>query len=537
MNHRAKPLVSDAFYLKLLKNIKRSIREVQGSEDAEVKSYYRSYASFLERSKAFPSDLEAVIRRSEEAGVLLVGDFHTLWQAQRQFIKILEALGDRGKEPLVLLEMADAGKNRVLKMYLEGKISEKEYLDKSRYFSSWGFDFSHYGPILSFLKSRKIESHGINKSGTLRERDSFMAGEIFGAHQKSDRRPVIVLVGDLHIAPAHIPRELSRLGLRAVTLYQNSESVILRRMKDGKDPYEFFQLSENDFLVNNTPPWIKMQSYLTWLEHGGEQLYAMYGYAPQGEEDEEEEIDLSATVQNYIIALKDIFSLHNKKDDDFQVYSMADLSFLDDKYFRKEPGKSYAGVIRNARSIFLTRDNTIYTVFPDVNHTVEESMHYLMGKDLPAGDGERDFWERIHYFASGYLASKMINPMRETLKRASLKEILERIGQVRTEKERRYLLRQAVVCNAMAGFFNLAMKDRLTFLELQQLLRQDKETVFELSRAIGYQVGEALFADYDKGELSGRDLKHCMFTTKEPFEACNALMNRLKKMNFSCDGT
>ncbi len=536
MSRKEKQLVSDAFYLKMLKNIKRSIREVQGTEDREVRSYYRSYASFLERSKAFSSTLEEAVERAVETGILLVGDFHTLWQAQRQFIKVLESLEDRGLKPVVLLEMVEARKNKALRAFIEGETGEKEYLDQSDYFESWGFDFSHYLPILKYLKSRKLEAFGINRAGTLKERDRFMAQEISETLGRTEASPAVVLVGDLHIAPAHLPKELAKIGLKSSRLFQNSETIILRRMKDGKDPYDYFRLTQDDFLVNNTPPWIKMQSYLTWLEHGAEALYTMYGYSSRGEEEEEEEgVDFSGTVQNYIRALKDIFNLHNKKDDDFEIYSMEDLSFLDDAYFRKEPGKSFARVIRNARSLFMTRNNTIYTVFPDVNHTVEESMHYLMGKDLAAGSDEQAFWERIHYFSSGYLASKMINPLRETLKQASMREILERIGQVTREKERRYLLRQAIVCNAMREFYDLAMKDRLTSLEIAGLLKIDVDNVFELSRAIGYQAGDALFEDYNGGKLSGRDLKHVIFTPHPPYESCCDLLQRLKKIRFSCE--
>lgn len=535
MNRKGRPLVSDNFYLRMLKNIKRSIREVQGPEDPEVRSYYRSYANFLERSKAFASGTEEVVDKTIETGILLVGDFHTLWQAQRQFIKILEALEDRAARPVVLLEMVESRKNRALKAFLEGEMSEKDYLDRSDYFETWGFDFSHYLPILKFIRDKKLDAFGINGSGSLKERDGFMAKEVREALGRTDACPAVVLVGDLHIAPAHLPKELAKIGLKSARLFQNSETIILRRMKDGRDPYDYFRLSQDDFLVNNTPPWIKMQSYLTWLEHGAEALYTMYGYSPRGEEDEEEGSDFSGTVQNYIRALKDIFNLHNKKDDDFEIYSMEDLSFLDDQFFRKEPGRSFARVIKNARSLFMTRNNTIYTVFPDVNHTVEESMHYLMGKDLAPGGDEQSFWERIHYFSAGYLASKMINPVRETLKQGNMRQILERIGQVAREKERRYLLRQAIVCNAMREFYDLAMKDRLTSLEIAGLLKIDVDNMFELSRAIGYQAGDLLFEDYNGGKLSGRDLKHIIFTPHPPYESCCDLLERLKKIRFSCD--
>ncbi|MCX7830469.1 MAG: ChaN family lipoprotein, partial [Acidobacteria bacterium] len=358
-----KKLVGLNFYLKLLKSIKRSIREVQGPEDKEIRSYYRAYASYLEKCRVLESSLKELLNCVRETKILLVGDFHTLYQAQRQFLKILEFLEDQGIKPIVCLEMTLKKDQQHLEEYINGKINEKEYIEKTDYFRTWGFDFLNYRKILNYLKAKSLQSYGINKVGSLTERDKFISQEIVKIREKHQNSIIVCLVGDLHIASSHLPKELARLGLSPTIVYQNSESVILRKLKNGEDPYKFYKIEKNVFLVNNTPPWIKMQSYLTYLEHGSEPFFMRYGFTKSDEDSEE--IDYSSTVQNYIKALKDAFSLHNKPDDDFQVYTMEDLSFLENAYFRKEPGKTFAKVIRNDKSLYITFENTIYTVFLD----------------------------------------------------------------------------------------------------------------------------------------------------------------------------
>ena len=60
----------------------------------------------------------------------------------------------------------------------------------------------------------------------------------------------------------------------------------------------------------------------------------------------------------------------------------------------------------------MTRGNVIYIPILDVNRTVQEAAHFLMGQDLDVSPGHRAFFRRIHYFTAGFLASKMINPLR-----------------------------------------------------------------------------------------------------------------------------
>ena len=517
-------LITNNFYFKLLKNIKRSIREVQGPEDPEIRRYYRSYASFLEKCYFKEVSYKDLIESAKLSDFLLVGDFHTLFQAQREFIKVMALLRQAKIEFDVGLEMVHKKNQKSLDNYLEGKIGEKEFLEETDYFKTWGFDFLSYGNILKYLKSNRVNAYAINKEGSLVERDNFIAEVLDSVKKEKNKKLIVVLIGDLHLAQNHLPEKLKKKGYSSTILYQNSESVTKKLMINGQNPYALFKLKEKIFLVNNTPPWIKMQSNLTYLEHGAEAMSIKYGYATV--EKDEAEIDFSATVQNYIKALKDIFTLHNKKDDDFEIYTMYDLSFLNSSYFKKEPGKTYASLIRDAKSIYIDKHKLIYTPYPDVNHTVEEAMHYLMEKDLPLGDSEEIFWERIHYFFSGFLASKVINPMRQTFSKSSLNQFFQRIESAATEKDKKYLRNQIATYLAMADFFEYINKKGVSDLAFQGFAYADPSYHYELSRQIGYQIAEIMFKEYNEERISGWEIKHIIFTNDDIKGFC---LNFLKK--------
>lgn len=82
-------------------------------------------------------------------------------------------------------------------------------------------------------------------------------------------------------------------------------------------------------------------------------------------------------------------------------------------------------------------------------------------------------------------------------------------------------------------FFNYLKEGKLTKLSVSAFVQIDEDNLFELSRALGYQIGEAIFDDYNKGEISGRDIKHLVFTVEDHFEQCFLILQKMKN-NFSC---
>lgn len=547
-----KRLAGYRFYADLLKAIKRQIRELQGPEDAEIRAYYRGYASFLERCQPEASTQEAFLDRTVEVGLALVGDFHTLDQAQNQYVKVVRALCERGGSPVLALEMVHARHNPALQRYMEAQEPDDgEFLEEIGFFDHWGFDFAHYSPILSLARKNGLPVRGINGEGSLLQRDRSMAERLLAIRAEFPNRPVLVLVGDLHLAPGHLPKELMRRGASSVLLYQNSETVIMGGLRRNADPYGWFEVGVDRFLVNNTPPWVKMETYRTWLEHGGEALSVLRALGPatgkkgREEEDEDEESgppDLTEMVHGYIHVLKDLFDLHLRPDDTFQAYSMNDLDFLDDPYFRRQPGRTYAGIIREGRALYLRRGNLLYIPLLDVNRTVQEAAHFLMQTDLEIAHTPRAFFKRLHYFASGYLASKVINPLRHNHSREAMRKAKQEWARARSPKERRYAQRQVAVFKATVDFFGLIEHyggcTLIPLAELRRFLEADEATRFAVSEQIGFQLGEGLYESYAEGALSGTELKHYIFSQSDPFHYCLSLRRQLAAaVNGSSEGT
>jgi len=505
------------FYERLLKAIKRQIREVQGPEPPSIHRYYRAYALEMERSRPKASTFEEALSGVSEADMILVGDFHTLDQAQKQFMKILQGLLFEGIRPVVCLEMVRARHDAALQRFLRGEADEGTFLQEIRYFEHWGFDYSHYRPLLEMLRDQAIPAHGIDGGRRLEDRDRFMAKRMGRLWKRAKGAPLVALIGDLHLCSTHLPSLLEAEGVSVAVILQNSETIQMRRMKRGMNPAGWWRFRRDRWLVNNTKPWVKMQTYLSWLEHGGEALCSLYGFCRIGDGDGEE-VDLTETVFEYVKVLKDLFSLRLRSDDDFQVFTLNHLEFLEDPYFFREPGATYANYIREGRALFMVWHNTLYIPMLDVNRTVQEAAHFLMGKNLNVDIGRAAFYDRIHYYASGYLASKLVNPLRRTDMPDDMVRFLRGFPRFRTEKDKEYLGSLHAIYGIVLEFLDHLESGReIPSAYLYDLTKFDRKAHFALSETLGRMMGERTYRLYDAGQLSGWDLRSYVFLQNNAF--------------------
>lgn len=505
------------FTRSLLASIKRRIREVLGPEDPEILEYYAPYKKELRSARALPSSREHFVAEASRRWVTLVGDFHTLEHAQKTYLHLLEDLAASKVRPIVVLEMAEARHDVALHRFVRGGIEEGEFLEAIDYFHRWGFNFLHYRPLFDHARERRLAVHGLNRQGPLVSRDRYMAYRIRHLCAAYPNQPLLVLVGDLHLASGHLPAELQKQGIAPLLLFQNSETLYMRRLRRGEEPTGWFYLGKDRYLVNNTPPTVKMQTFLTWLEHGGEALCAMYGFCGR-DVDPEGEVELSDTVQRYIRALHDLFGLRHKSDDDFQVFTFNSLGFLNDSYYRKPPGSWLAALVKDGYSVYSPHERTIYVPMMDLNRTVEEAMHYLMDAELPTGPSLRAFLERAHYFASGFLASKLVNPSRHAPDEAEMRRKVKEIQALPPGKQKRKLERLKGALEGCLRYLDMRRRQgRWEASELEAVTRTDFQTLFGVSRHLGYLLGQKLYEAYDRGEVSAGGLRRYAFQQRDPF--------------------
>ncbi len=111
-------------------------------------------------SKAI-QNASSIIQSLTQAKVIYLGERHDSPGIHEAQYRILKELG-RTSSLAVAMEMFQKPFQKVLDDYLAGKISEREFLEKTEYFKRWGFNYHFYRPIVEFCKKQRIPIIAMN---------------------------------------------------------------------------------------------------------------------------------------------------------------------------------------------------------------------------------------------------------------------------------------------------------------------------------------------------------------------------------------
>ena len=89
--------------------------------------------------------------------VILVGEIHTDENDHKIQLLVLKEFYKYDKKIIIGMEMFQQPFQKYLDDFVEGKISEKEFLEKTEYEKRWGFNFKYYKDILDFVRENKIK--------------------------------------------------------------------------------------------------------------------------------------------------------------------------------------------------------------------------------------------------------------------------------------------------------------------------------------------------------------------------------------------
>lgn len=101
----------------------------------------------------FIYSLENALKMLQEYQVIFLGEQHNSPEAHEAEMGLLIGLAGLDPKIVLALEMFERDVQRVLNKYLKGKISEEEFLEKSRPWPNYQTD---YRPLIEFSKSRDI---------------------------------------------------------------------------------------------------------------------------------------------------------------------------------------------------------------------------------------------------------------------------------------------------------------------------------------------------------------------------------------------
>ncbi len=486
-----------------LRNQDRINRGVLGYTQA-YRRYERRYQKRV-ASYQSESNFDALLNAVLEADIIYLGDYHTLAQAQRTLVRLLRRL-PLDLHPTLAVEFVQGERQAALDAFLAGRISEPTFLrrighDPAGVFGAW----EHFKPIFDFAREHRLPVVGIDllrghTPTSLKERDAFAARRIVDAFDARPGRPVIVHIGELHVAPEHLPavveRELRRRkkSARKLVIYQNCEEIYWALERRGLEhTVEVVRVRAGEYCVISTPPIICQQSYLNWLDH---------------EDDFVEEQAPEKIFKEFVEIIARVLGIPvGDALDNVVVSSVIDVHFLEvvrrrGRFNRRELAEIKRQILRS-ESYFIPKANMVYLGKLSINHAAEEASHFL--RHLSGGDVEPRylvdaFYYRVLNEAIGFLGSKLINHKRKCPHARDFEAMLKRSGvDPFTRRVAEYVIKHRQL--------ERGRRPR----GLRDLYSSDADTFNAVTHALGYMLGDRLYYAMIQGIVSKNDVRELYY--------------------------
>ncbi|NOK35946.1 hypothetical protein HMI49_22345 [Corallococcus exercitus] len=490
-----------ALHLALFRRQRAQIaRVVEGRTEA-----FRAYeARYRRRTSTYQRvvPLTHVHQRIAASDLVYVGDYHTLPLAQQTYLDLVERALASGRRVVLALECVEGRHQAALDAYLAGRLPERTLLSRLGHGPTPGS-----GPgagiraVLAFAKRLKLQVAAIDRRAqgerSLALRDAFAAERIAHVARAEDVPLVMVLVGQFHAAPCHLPAQVERaLGeahpRRGLVVYQNAEGLWWRLAREGRlGNAEAVELADGALCLMNASPVLCQQSFLDYLEAEGDDAPLLDRSAAERFRDMAELIGGLAGVS--VGRELDSVEVTTAADGDVLArirqrgrFTQAELSQLRKHILSRESG-------------YIPRARTAYLASLSLNHAAEEAAHFVRhcavgdAMDAPRGASEA-FYARCLEEALGFFGSKLINPRRTC---PSVTEWARRFG------EARGLERQIAA-------FVLAHKATESEApdEAVKLLPLRRDRLFHgVSHALGYLLGDSLYRAFDAGQVDTADIR------------------------------
>ncbi len=393
------------FYL----TTRKRVEVILGRESTQLAKYRLRYENELDRLSCAPSTKKQFIDRLHEAKIVLVGDFHAQKQSSRGLLRLLRKMD---KDFILCVECLTATDQPAIDEFLNGKLSEKEFLGRVQWKKKWSFPWENYRPLFKWAQQSQIRVFGINadaKIMSLAQRDAYSAKLVNQIWQRVKPKKIFIQYGDLHLASTHLPKEIKKQMPKAnlCIVYQSPEIIYFKVMEEQKEmTTDVVRLSKNQWALNVLPPWVKWQDFLLYLESGYDKKI------------KRAEHDLTDSVAHSVTLLCDSFGF--KVDtSSFSVYSSMDDSFFDQ--VDSLPLTLRKRVLENCQeghSFYIPELQIAYVSRLSVNHVSKVAAQYIYfmqkGFSRTIADPKKDFLKLIWLEMVTYLCTKIANPKRKS---------------------------------------------------------------------------------------------------------------------------
>lgn len=388
---------------------------------------YRKDQERLGKRKFEAVPLADLFDRIDRSRVVYLGDFHTFDQSSRTLERLLRHMLRSKGHPLALgMEMINEKDQLTLDSFIQGVITEQEFLESINYRESWRFPWRHYRPFFELARTKKLEIIALNSQGSLSKRDERASELISNFANANPGTTLLVLFGELHIVADKLPKLVqSKLGktVGQCILHQNLDEVYWRGVADDATLVKF---NEREFSLQSSPPWVKYESMLYWYENLAEDIdYDLHQSVMEGAQEEAAEnflfycgkINRSFNLGLDQSELED-FNLLDQEKLDLVLDRISEISAIPVAKWQREQ-------IRRSKAFKLIGGRDYYCPHYSVNrlaylaglhlqdHLRERAGKPRIDSNLLARSGEKRFLGLFHSMLLAYLCAKVINPFRK----------------------------------------------------------------------------------------------------------------------------
>jgi Haem-binding uptake, Tiki superfamily, ChaN len=496
------------------------VREIKANDHNGRRKYlqdfnqaFNSYQSILDSQQWN----EAVCA----ADVLLVGDYHALPMSQRWAGSLLEQRAQPGDRPVVLaVETIFARDQHILDEWWRREIDEQELRQRIRFYLDWGYEWGPFYELLTTAREHGEAIYGLDcmPREDLRKigaRDRHAAHKIGEIRQRHPNAAIMVLFGESHLAPKHLPRALREQlpQEKVLTVLQNVDALYWQAAGEQRE-VQWVRVEDDVVCVFNSTPLEKYENYRLCLSRWSQ---------------EEDGVDVAPTIYNLIDGLLrflDInrYSSQNGTQPKFlvdllpEIYCGSSDARLRHLLLRatgeEKKLETMLQRVEDRGSVYLPAINAFYLREFHMMFAAEEAARFLHHacRGLPllrngsavAASAQTDrFYARTMEHALAYFGSRVLYPARPAVK-----------------NDNSDLTRAA--CDQMAQ--NAAHADRARFDSMAQKL--------------GYTLGSELYDSYLAGRVSRSVLRRLFLASlEEPGKARKACLKLVRGLRSHQKGT
>jgi len=418
-------------------------REIRSYDQAGGRKYLRD---FYDAYRSYQTVVDAAQVRTAiaEAGIALIADYHALPSSQLYLASLVRDAELRQRPVVVGVETIFSRDQHIVDEWWRREIDEAELRQRIRFDLDWGYDWAPFYDLLSSAREHAAGVYGLDcmPREDLRKigaRDRHAAAKIAEIRERHPEALILVLFGESHLAPRHLPAQVHGLLPREgmLTVLQNVDSLYWQAAGEKLDHVRAVRVADDVLCVFNATPLEKYEHYRLYLN--------------RCVRDDTGAPDLAPTVLNLIDGLVrflgiNIYSGHNSTQPRMlvdlmpEVYSRnSDLllrRLLSRKGFSPAQRRRMLRRVSERGSTYLAPLNAFYVRKFDMPSATEDAARFLhhacrglpdrINGKVPAPRGPEDaFLAATLENALACFGSRILYPARAPFRDADLQQLYE----------------------------------------------------------------------------------------------------------------